>query len=116
VIANSTVLDQSGLDAFQNYMQSGGNFVGVHSASACLQESSFFNQTVGGMSVSHYAPIAGRHTATRDSRTSDRGGLRRDGKAGIVDVPRRAGRAVYHAAGSGHSRWTVDFRITRAAC
>lgn len=71
VSTSEDVLDESGLDAFQNYMQSGGNFVGVHSASACLQTSSFFNQTVGAIFDYHpdiqeatFIPLDKSHPAT----------------------------------------------------
>ena len=47
-LTKPSVLDAGGEDALHNYFQSGGNYVGVHSASACLQNSAMYNQTVGG--------------------------------------------------------------------
>ena len=59
-----TVLDQDGKDAFQRYLDAGGNFIGseslcrdlggrtygcglVHGASACLFNTGFYNKTIG---------------------------------------------------------------------
>ncbi|KAG8831963.1 hypothetical protein FRC17_002287 [Serendipita sp. 399] len=48
------VLDQSGKDAFQRYLDAGGNYIGtegppVHGASACLFTTDFYNRTVGAL-------------------------------------------------------------------
>jgi len=41
------VLDRWGKIAFQNYLNRGGNFVGIHSASESLTTATFFGQEVG---------------------------------------------------------------------
>ncbi|KAG2017848.1 glycosyl-hydrolase [Coprinopsis cinerea AmutBmut pab1-1] len=41
------VLDESGRAALQTYLNSGGNFVGIHSASDCLRNTSFFVRELG---------------------------------------------------------------------
>ena len=41
------VLDARGKIAFQNYLNNGGNFVGIHSASESLTTATFFGQEVG---------------------------------------------------------------------
>ncbi|CAL1716023.1 unnamed protein product [Somion occarium] len=41
------VLDDEGQIAFQDYVNAGGNFVGIHSASDCLTNSSFFEKELG---------------------------------------------------------------------
>ena len=41
------VLDTMGKIAFQNYLNKGGNFVGIHSASDSLNTATFFGQEVG---------------------------------------------------------------------
>ncbi|CAE6413221.1 hypothetical protein ACGC1H_002957 [Rhizoctonia solani] len=41
------VLDDGGKQAFQNYLDKGGNFVGVHAASACLYNTTFYRNEVG---------------------------------------------------------------------
>jgi hypothetical protein len=41
------VLDTSGETALQNYFRSGGAYVGVHAASACLQQNTNYQQAVG---------------------------------------------------------------------
>jgi len=41
------VLDAWGKIAFQNYLNKGGNFVGIHSASDSLNTTTFFGQEVG---------------------------------------------------------------------
>jgi hypothetical protein len=40
-------LDTSGETALQNYFRSGGAYVGVHAASACLQQNTNYQQAVG---------------------------------------------------------------------
>ena len=41
------VLDTEGKTAFQNYLNKGGNFVGIHSASDSLNTTMFFGQEIG---------------------------------------------------------------------
>ncbi|KAF8623652.1 hypothetical protein AX17_007351 [Amanita inopinata Kibby_2008] len=41
------VLDDQGKAALQNYLDKGGNFVAIHSASDCLRDSTFFGREVG---------------------------------------------------------------------
>ena len=41
------VLDARGKIAFQNYLNKGGNFVGIHAASDSLKSATFFGQEVG---------------------------------------------------------------------
>ncbi|KAK7691036.1 hypothetical protein QCA50_006139 [Cerrena zonata] len=41
------VLDDAGQAAFQKYINDGGNFVGIHSASDCLRNSTFFEKELG---------------------------------------------------------------------
>ncbi|KZO91576.1 class I glutamine amidotransferase-like protein [Calocera viscosa TUFC12733] len=41
------VLDEPGKEAFDAYLEKGGNFVGVHAASACLFTTQFFGQELG---------------------------------------------------------------------
>ncbi|KAJ8072761.1 hypothetical protein PM082_016320 [Marasmius tenuissimus] len=41
------VLSPSGKTAFQNYLNLGGNFVGIHSASNCLVNDTFYGRQVG---------------------------------------------------------------------
>jgi hypothetical protein len=43
------VLDNAGKVAFQKYLNSGGNFVGVHSASDCLVNTTFFGREIGAL-------------------------------------------------------------------
>jgi len=54
------VLDDPGIEAFQNWVNSGGNFVGVHSASDCLRNSTFFEDEVG----AHFRDHANLQNAT----------------------------------------------------
>lgn len=42
-----TVLDAWGKVAFQDYLNMGGNFVGIHSASDSLNTTTFFGQEIG---------------------------------------------------------------------
>ena len=42
-----SVLDAEGKTAFLNYLNKGGNFVGIHSASDSLNTTTFFGQEVG---------------------------------------------------------------------
>ncbi|KAJ3716004.1 class I glutamine amidotransferase-like protein [Lentinula raphanica] len=41
------VLDDGGKTAFQNYLNLGGNFVGIHAASDCLRNTTFYGHEVG---------------------------------------------------------------------
>ncbi|KAH9902588.1 class I glutamine amidotransferase-like protein [Cubamyces lactineus] len=41
------VLDEAGKAAFQRYLDLGGNFVGIHSASDCLRNTTFFQKELG---------------------------------------------------------------------
>ncbi|KAJ3567883.1 hypothetical protein NP233_g6069 [Leucocoprinus birnbaumii] len=41
------VLDDPGKTAFQNYLNKGGNFVAVHSASDCLRTTEFYDKEIG---------------------------------------------------------------------
>ena len=41
------VLDDTGKTAFQNYLNNGGNFVGIHSASGTLNTTTFYGQELG---------------------------------------------------------------------
>ncbi|PPQ83462.1 hypothetical protein CVT25_007053 [Psilocybe cyanescens] len=45
------VLDDAGQAAFQNYLNLGGNFVGIHSASDTLQNSTFYVKELGASSL-----------------------------------------------------------------
>ncbi|KZT56912.1 hypothetical protein CALCODRAFT_496734 [Calocera cornea HHB12733] len=48
LLSNSDeVLDEPGKEAFQSYLEKGGNFVGVHAASACLFTTQFYGQELG---------------------------------------------------------------------
>jgi hypothetical protein len=41
------VLSQAGKDAFQDYLNKGGNFIGIHSASDALITSDWYGMEVG---------------------------------------------------------------------
>jgi len=41
------VLDEAGKTAFQKYLDSGGNFVGIHAASDCLRNTTFYGNETG---------------------------------------------------------------------
>ncbi|PFH53099.1 hypothetical protein AMATHDRAFT_55510 [Amanita thiersii Skay4041] len=43
----NSVLDEQGKAALQSYLDKGGNFVAIHSASDCLRNTSFFGREVG---------------------------------------------------------------------
>ncbi|EPS93520.1 hypothetical protein FOMPIDRAFT_1135988 [Fomitopsis schrenkii] len=43
------VLDEAGKAAFQKYLNSGGNFVGVHCASACFYNDKWFQKEIGAL-------------------------------------------------------------------
>ncbi|CAE6491828.1 unnamed protein product [Rhizoctonia solani] len=49
-LSNSNeVLDEGGKQAFQRYLNKGGNYVGVHGAAACLYDTSFYVKEVGAL-------------------------------------------------------------------
>lgn len=41
------VLTQAGKDAFQDYLNKGGNFIGIHSATDCLNTTAFYEKEIG---------------------------------------------------------------------
>ncbi|KAL1748529.1 trehalose utilization-domain-containing protein [Schizophyllum fasciatum] len=41
------VLDDAGKDALQNYLNLGGNFIGIHSATDCLNTTEFYGREIG---------------------------------------------------------------------
>ncbi|KAG8779761.1 hypothetical protein FRC12_023859 [Ceratobasidium sp. 428] len=45
--ASHAVLNDSGKQAFKNYLNKGGNYVGIHAASACLFNTTFYQKEVG---------------------------------------------------------------------
>ncbi|KAG8829161.1 hypothetical protein FRC17_007039 [Serendipita sp. 399] len=47
------VLDEEGQEAFQNYLDNGGNFVAAHAAANCLPESTVFEATLGSQFAYH---------------------------------------------------------------
>ncbi|EUC61109.1 trehalose utilization protein [Rhizoctonia solani AG-3 Rhs1AP] len=49
------VLDESGKQAFQKYLNKGGNYVGVHGAAACLYNTTFYKKEVGALIDYHPA-------------------------------------------------------------
>lgn len=46
----NSVLDDDAERAFENYINSGGNFVGIHAASDCQRNSTFFGNELGELS------------------------------------------------------------------
>lgn len=60
------VLDQNGKDAFQHYLDAGGNYVGIHAASACLYTSSFYNRTVGAL-FDYHPPLTNATVVVEDA-------------------------------------------------
>jgi len=54
------VLDNPGIEAFQNWVNSGGNFIGVHSASDSLRNNTFFQNELG----AHFRDHANLQNAT----------------------------------------------------
>ncbi|KAG6898198.1 hypothetical protein C0992_003310 [Termitomyces sp. T32_za158] len=46
-IINTTVLDEAGKAAFQTYLNLGGNFIGVHSSSDSLVNTTFYGREIG---------------------------------------------------------------------
>lgn len=55
--SRATVLDEPGKIALHNYLNKGGNFAAVHSASDCLRTTSFYGREVGELS-SHLSPAS----------------------------------------------------------
>jgi len=51
------VLDEAGKGAFQRYLDLGGNFIGVHCASACLRDTEFYVKEIG--AIFDYHPDLG---------------------------------------------------------
>lgn len=47
MLTSGTVLDDSGKQAFQGYLDKGGNFVAVHAASDCLRNTTFYGRELG---------------------------------------------------------------------
>ncbi|KAH7341967.1 ThuA-like domain-containing protein [Rhizoctonia solani] len=43
------VLDDGGKQAFQTYLNKGGNYIGIHAASACLYDTPFYQNEVGAL-------------------------------------------------------------------
>lgn len=43
------ILDEAGKGGLQRYLDSGGNFIGVHCASACLYNDEFFKKEIGAL-------------------------------------------------------------------
>ncbi|KAG9114445.1 hypothetical protein FRC07_007650, partial [Ceratobasidium sp. 392] len=43
------VLNDSGKQAFQSYLNKGGNYIGIHAASACLFNTTFYQKEVGAL-------------------------------------------------------------------
>jgi hypothetical protein len=41
------VLDEAGKTAFQKYLDLGGNFIGIHAASDCLRNTTFYGNEMG---------------------------------------------------------------------
>ncbi|KAL1687337.1 trehalose utilization-domain-containing protein [Schizophyllum commune] len=41
------VLDEDGINAFQKYLNLGGNFIGIHSATDCLNTTEFYGREIG---------------------------------------------------------------------
>lgn len=50
------VLNGDQQSVFNDYLRSGGGYIGVHSASDCLQNTPFYNQTVGAI-FDYHPPI-----------------------------------------------------------
>lgn len=60
------VLDQSGKDALQRYLDLGGNFIGIHGASACLFTSDFYNKTLGAL-FDYHPPLTNATVVVEDA-------------------------------------------------
>lgn len=50
-MCSAAVLDDSGKDALKRYLHSGGNLIGIHSASYCMRETPFFVEALGMIKV-----------------------------------------------------------------
>ncbi|KAG9051077.1 hypothetical protein FS837_012585 [Tulasnella sp. UAMH 9824] len=46
-VSPNDIINQEQQAAFQNYLNSGGNFVGIHSASDCLHDATFYQREIG---------------------------------------------------------------------
>ncbi|PVF98110.1 class I glutamine amidotransferase-like protein [Serendipita vermifera] len=56
----------AGKDAFQRYLDAGGNFIGIHGASACLFTTPFFNRTVGAL-FDYHPPLTNATIIVEDA-------------------------------------------------
>ncbi|WRT70211.1 uncharacterized protein IL334_007206 [Kwoniella shivajii] len=65
--ATGEVLDQQGQEAFQRYLQSGGNFIGVHAAVCGMYNSSVYKSTIGALFEWH--PVIQEATFKRENTT-----------------------------------------------
>ncbi len=52
-ISPNDILNSSQQAAFQQYLNKGGNFIGVHAASDCLHDVSFYGREVGAYFLNH---------------------------------------------------------------
>lgn len=64
--ATHAVLDGYQQEALQKYLQSGGNFVGVHAATEALKNNDWFRDTIGGRFSFHpeFQPAVSECNAT----------------------------------------------------
>jgi len=46
-------LDRPQQEAFQTYLNSGGHYIGIHSASDCLHDATFYGRELGAYMVDH---------------------------------------------------------------
>ncbi|KAG8935078.1 hypothetical protein FRC01_009118 [Tulasnella sp. 417] len=46
-ISPNDIINSEQQTVFQNYLNSGGNFVGIHSASDCLHDATFYQREIG---------------------------------------------------------------------
>ncbi|KAG8973350.1 hypothetical protein FRC05_008895 [Tulasnella sp. 425] len=56
-ISPNDIINTEQQSAFQNYLDSGGNFVGIHSASDCLHNATFYQREIGAYFWDH--PVLG---------------------------------------------------------
>lgn len=56
LIKLTIVLNADQQTAFNDYLRSGGNYMGIHSAADCLQTTAFYNATVGAI-FDYHPPI-----------------------------------------------------------
>ena len=52
-ISPNDILNTEQQQAFQDYLNSGGNFVAIHAASDCLHDVDFYGKEVGAYFLSH---------------------------------------------------------------